>query len=293
MESQTEQSQSPAQSLSPAEESPQDLQQESLLPEPSLESPQVDSQESPPEILGTEDQPESNEIEAASEPEFAPEESVTEQPVQEELGISYESLSDINLDSLTPEIRAHVEPVMGLVQSEIRSLKDKQEGFESAKKEFSELIDAMESSGYDVKPLEARIEEQSQFISTMSENVIETAWQAFTVTHPEFERVPAAARDIFAQELERLFERHDGDTVLDRMNNAYDFALYRAKVDRSSLNEEPVISQVQHTSEQQKSSARRQAVIADGRIATSAPVRSVDELSWDDVLNRHAHLLDR
>ena len=166
------------------------------------------SQDQPPEVRGTEDQPESVEIEAASEPglpEDAPEEVVSGETVQEESGIFYESLSDVNLESLSPEIRAHIEPVMNLVQSEITSLRDQKEGFESAKKEFSELIDAMESSGYDVKPLEARIEEQGQFISAMSENVIETAWQAFTITHPEFERVPAEAREVFASELERLF----------------------------------------------------------------------------------------
>ncbi len=261
-----------------------------------MESP-VESPEPSPEVLGTEDQPETAEIQVEAAPEDAPEELPVEMPVEEESApstdIFYESLSDVDLSALSPEVRAHVEPVVGLVQSEIKALKDQQESFEGAKKEFRELIDAMESSGYDVKPLEARIEEQGQFISAMSENVIETAWQAFTLTHPEFDRVPQGARDLFATELERLFERHDGATVLDRMNNAYDYALWRSKVDRTSLSEEPVSSQVQVTSEQQKSSARKQAAIADGRIATSAPVRSVDELSWDDVLNRHAHLLDR
>jgi len=246
----------------------------------SVEEAVVKAAEDAPELIATEDAPA---VEAESVQQ--------EEPVK----VEYEALSEVNLSDMSDDVRQHVEPIMALVQNELVSLKSQKDSFEAAKKDFTELIDAMESSGYDVKPLQNRIEEQSEFINTMSENMIDTAWQAFTTTHPEFDSIPESARELFAKELERLFERHDGKTVLDRMNGAYDYALWKSGVDRKILNKEqdapaPVQAQPEKIV---NTDAKKQAAIADGRIATSAPVRSIDEITWDDVLNRHAHLLDR
>lgn len=244
----------------------------------------VKAAEENPELLGSND-------DSAVQAEAAPE--VAADPA----AIEYTSLSDVKLDDLSGDIRQHVEPIMALVQNEVASLKSQKDSFEAAKNEFTELIDAMESSGYDVKPLQSKIEEQSTFINTMSENMIDTAWQAFTTTHPEFDGIPQQARDLFAKELEKLFERHDGKTVLDRMNGAYDYALWKSGVDRTTLSTErgtPASGSIPPKAPPVVNiDAKKQAAIADGRIATSAPVRSIDEVTWDDVLNRHAHLLDR
>ncbi len=209
--------------------------------------------------------------------------------------INYNNLDDIDLSSLNDDVRAHVEPILKMVHQETAMLKSEKEAFENARKEFTELIDAMESSGYDVKPLQNRIDEQNDFIETMSTDMIDTAWQAFTSTHPEYDSVPDNAREIFAKELERLFERHDGSTVLDRMNNAYDYSLWRSGVDKKSLSGQKSVTVPQQapTPEPKNVNAPKQAVIADGRIATSAPVRSIDQLDWGEVLDRHSHLLDR
>ena len=269
-------------------ESPQEVEPPQEVVAPPTDEPKAAAQEDAvvkaaeenPELLGKTEEPE-------AAPEAAPE------PVK----VEYTSLSDVKLDDLSGDIRQHVEPIMALVQNEIASLKSQKDSFEAAKKEFSGLIDAMESSGYDVKPLQAKIEEQSTFINTMSENMIDTAWKAFTTTHPEFEGIPQQARDLFAKELEKLFERHDGKTVLDRMNGAYDYALWKSGVDRTTLSKKPdapASDSVQPKAQPVvNTDAKKQAAIADGRIATSAPVRSIDEVTWDDVLNRHAHLLDR
>jgi len=247
------------------------------------------------EITGTE---EASEQAALGTPEVqaAPvedEPSIEKVEVQE---VTYSSLSDVNLDNLSEDIQAHVKPILSLAAKEVSLMKEEKEAFESARKEFSELMDAMESSGYDVKPLQKRIEEQSELVESVSTDIIDTAWQAFTITHPEFETIPEKARTLFAQELERLYERYDGKTVLDRMNNAYDYSLWKSGVDKNSLSSGKSVNVSKETntvSEEKKQNAKKHAVIADGRIATSAPVRSVDELDWNDVLDRHSHLLDR
>lgn len=79
------------------------------------------------------------------------------------------------------------------------------------------------------------------------------------------------------------------------MNNAYDYALWRSGVDKKSLSGQKSVTVSNETPKPRvdNKNAPKQAVIADGRIATSAPVRSVDQLDWGEVLDRHAHLLDR
>lgn len=210
--------------------------------------------------------------------------------------ISFNSFEDIDVSSMPDNVKSYVQPIMSLVAQEVAVMKAEKESFESARKEFVDLIDAMESSGYDVKPLQTRIDEQNEFISSMSTDMIDTAWQAFSATHPEFESLPDNARELFSKELERLYERHEGKTVLDRMNNAYSYSLWKAGVDKTTLKSTKHDSVSETTTKETNKSdesAHKQAAIADGRIATSAPVRSIGELDWSEVLDRHAHLLDR
>ena len=290
MESQMEQSPSQEQ------EAPQQTQEQALdqvLEQSTQEQSLQDSDAT--EITGTEEVSEQAALDAP-EVQAAPideESSIEKVEVQE---VIYNSLSDINLDSLSEDIQAHVRPILGLAAKEVSLMKEEKEAFESARREFSELMDAMESSGYDVKPLQKRIEEQSELVESVSTDIIDTAWQAFSLTHPEFDSIPDNARTLFAKELERLYDRYDGKTVLDRMNNAYDYALWKSGVDKNSLLSGKSVNVPQETntvSEEKRQNAKKHAVIADGRIATSAPIRSVDELDWTDVLDRHSHLLDR
>lgn len=290
MESQMEQSPSQEQ------EAPQQTQEQALdqVLEQSTQEPSLQDSDAT-EITGTEEALEQAALDTP-EVQAAPvddEPSIEKVEVQE---VTYSSLSDVNLDNLSEDIQAHVKPILSLAAKEVSLMKEEKEAFESARKEFSELMDAMESSGYDVKPLQKRIEEQSELVESVSTDIIDTAWQAFTITHPEFETIPEKARTLFAQELERLYERYDGKTVLDRMNNAYDYSLWKSGVDKNSLSSGKSVNVSKETntvSEEKKQNAKKHAVIADGRIATSAPVRSVDELDWNDVLDRHSHLLDR
>ncbi len=250
------------------------------------------------EVTGTDEGSEQSLINAAEDnPDLLSDQETqqAEDAPQEQQSFDYNNINDIDVSALSDDVRAHVEPILNLVRQETSLLNAEKEAFENARKEFTELIDAMESSGYDVKPLQNRIDEQNDFIENMSTDMIDTAWQAFTSTHPEYDNVPDNARLLFSQELERLFERHDGKTVLDRMNNAYDYALWRSGVDKKTLSGQKSVTVSNETTKPrvENKNAPKQAVIADGRIATSAPIRSVDQLDWGEVLDRHAHLLDR
>lgn len=259
--------------------------------EESAENAVLGSAEENPELLNDSQQGKTN----AQDEQLVSDESVPEKTQE----ISFSNFNDIQVDSMPEQVQAYVKPIMSLVAQEVATMKAEKESFESARKEFVDLIDAMESSGYEVKPLQLRIDEQNDFINSMSSDMIDTAWQAFTATNPEYENIPDNARDLFAKELESLYEKYDGNTVLDRMNDAYSYSLWKTGVDKNSLksqkygNVQPKQNEQPKQTKTSDGSASKQALIADGRIATSAPVRSVNELDWSEVLDRHAHLLDR
>ena len=296
--------------------------QDQVVPEnqPSLDQPPLQSQElssesgnsneEPNQVIGTEESPENAVLGAAEDnPELLANAEEAEAPSQDEQhssdeqapeptqqAIEFNSFNDIKLDSMPEDVQAYVKPIMSLVAQEVSTMKAEKEAFESARKEFTDLIDEMESSGNDVKPLQSRIDEQNEFIGSMSSEMIDTAWQAFTITNPEYGNIPDNARELFAKELESLYEKYDGKTVLDRMNDAYSYSLWKSGVDKNTLKGKKYDTVQPEKAKQTKAtdeSASKQAIIADGRIATSAPVRSVSELDWSEVLDRHAHLLDR
>ena len=284
-----------------------------MLPQSSPDQPHLQSPEhdgSPDqdlsgtsEIVGTEESREDLVHKAAEDsPELladanAPETVGEAEPTEStQAEISFDSFDDIDVSSMPDDVRSYVQPIMSLVAQEVATMKAEKESFESARQEFVDLVDAMESSGYDVKPLQTRIDEQNDFITSMSTDMIDTAWQAFNATHPDFGSLPDEAKQLFSTELERLYERHEGKTVLDRMNNAYSYSLWKAGVDKTTLKSTKHDSVPKDNNKEvnkPNESAHKQAVIADGRIATSAPVRSIGELDWGEVLDRHAHLLDR
>lgn len=259
--------------------------------EESAENAVLGSAEENPELLNDSQQGKTN----AQDEQLVSDESVPEKTQE----VSFSNFNDIQVDSMPEQVQAYVKPIMSLVAQEVATMKAEKESFESARKEFVDLIDAMESSGYEVKPLQLRIDEQNDFINSMSSDMIDTAWQAFTATNPEYENIPDNARDLFAKELESLYEKYDGNTVLDRMNDAYSYSLWKTGIDKNSLksqkygNVQPKQNEQPKQTKTSDGSASKQALIADGRIATSAPVRSVNELDWSEVLDRHAHLLDR
>ena len=183
-----------------------------------------------------------------------------------------------------------MQPILDLASNYVSELQEEKNRFESARSEFHELMDSIRSSE-DIKPLVSKLETQQVTIDEMTKDVVSASWRAFNSAHPEIDNLPQNARDEFAGQLEHIYERFQGETLVDRMEDAYKYSLYRAGIKLDSLSAatipEPKLEQ-----KQPNPVATRQAVVADGHVAHGQPVRSVDEMEWGEVLGRYDYLLE-
>tara|TARA_Y100000310_G_scaffold75676_1_gene72045 strand:- start:14841 stop:15656 length:816 start_codon:yes stop_codon:yes gene_type:complete len=262
--------------------------------EESPEQPQQQDQESSPELseLAPETVETTEQIESTSDDSSIALEA--EQPVsdqgQEEQKIEFSSFDNVSIDSIPEESRPYVQPILDLASNYVSELQEEKNRFESARSEFHELMDSIRSSE-DIKPLVSKLETQQTTIDEMTKDIVSTSWRAFNAAHPEIDNLPQNARDEFAGQLEHIYERFQGETLVDRMEDAYKYSLYRAGIKLDSLSAatipEPKLEQ-----KQPNPVATRQAVVADGHVAHGQPVRSVDEMEWGEVLGRYDYLLE-
>lgn len=214
-------------------------------------------------------------------------ESASTETVEE---IKFSSFSDVNIDSIPDNAKPYVQPILNLAADYVSGLEAEKNKFETARNEFHELMDSIRSSE-DIKPLVSKLETQQSTIDEMTRDIVSTSWKAFNSIHPELEGLPQVARDEFANQLEHIYDRFDGDSLVDKMEDAYKYSMYRSGIDlktfSATANPEPKL-------EQRKPNpvATRQAAVADGHIAHSQPIRSVDEMEWGEVLGRYDYLLD-
>jgi len=266
-------------------------------PSPELQQPDLFSQDSLASDLDSEIvvAPEAAEAEAEAAPS-TDDVVVTTDDVAEE-PLSWGSLDDIKLDAFNDDVRPHVERVLnfarGHIEQRVQSLAQSEADFRGAKGEFDDLIKRLNEADTEeggMEKLSNELQQTRTTINTLSDNHVQVAWRAFTAEHPEYEKTPPQMRESFAKLIEDdgFNFKFRGKTLVDRLNDAYNFSAYTNGVDLTRL------SNATHPAvpPQMISDARRQSVIADGAIATARPVQSIDEQTWDEIRNRHDYLLD-
>jgi hypothetical protein len=181
-----------------------------------------------------------------------------------------------------------VQPILDLASSYVSELQEEKNRFESARGEFHELMESIRSSE-DIKPLVTKLETQQSTIDEMTKDIVATSWRAFNSVHPELDNLPQKAKDEFAGQLEHIYDRFKGDTLVDKMEDAYKYSMYRAGINLNSIS---TTATTKTEVRQPNPVATKQAVVADGHVAHSQPLRSVDEMEWGEVLGRYDYLLD-
>tara|TARA_R110000824_G_scaffold199734_6_gene383711 strand:+ start:2446 stop:3012 length:567 start_codon:yes stop_codon:yes gene_type:complete len=170
--------------------------------------------------------------------------------------------------------------------------------FDSAESDFRDLVSRLDGASSDdsIKILSTQVEDQNKQLAETTSDLVGTTWKAFNAIHPEFEKIPDNLRNRFASILESksFYDKFSGDTLLDKMEDAWRFAAYRSGVDLNKLSAKaPVSSHVSSPNNQNVSAqSRRQGVIADGSLSTNRPTRSIDDMSWEDIRDRHGYLLE-
>ena len=111
--------------------------------------------------------------------------------------------------------------------------------------------------------------------------------------YPDFDSQPEKVRQAFVGALkgERFHDRYEGDTIYDKMVDAYQMALYRhgghtSPAPAASVQQQP---QVRKSPNPQ---ARKQALVSGGDMAPNMPTLDLKTMSFDDILERGEYLLD-
>ena len=246
--------------------------------DPTPDPPDADPQSSQP---SDSDSPEP-ESEPESEQEPEPSEDPPDEPEQADeptVSISYESVDDIRLSEMPEIARKYMEPALEILARRDASLIREQSNYEMARKELSDVTDSLQMiDGEDRKPLVEALEANQTTISRLSDDVVSTSWDAFQRLHPEAKTLPQKVQLEVGKQFGGLGTRFSDGSTLQQMEDAYAFALYK-----SGHNPEKVSQPTIET--------KRQAVVADGSQATSPSRVGVDEMDWDELMEKHEHLL--
>jgi hypothetical protein len=170
--------------------------------------------------------------------------------------------------------------------------------YQQSKSFFESMVQQLEEAGVqDARPLSQQLEAQTQTLNAYATQMASVAWQAFEARNPTYTRLPPNTKEMFAKMLENpQFETTwDGRTYVDKLEDALRFAMYRTQVQVAPMTATvpPSVAALPplQTTPRDTGVARRQAAVASGETGGGLPVRAVNELSWDEVLGRHDHLL--
>lgn len=268
--------------------------------EPSLSPPQTSSTPEP------ESSPYSLEQEPSQEASSPEAEQALEAPASTQTSSSdytaevpsWASLEDVQLEALPEQVRPYAERLLGLARLHDQRQQDALNTYQQSKEFFESMVQQLEAAGVqDARPMAQQLEAQSQVLNTYASQMASVAWQAFEARNPTYAQLPPATKELFAKVLENpQFEQNwEGRTYVDKLEDALRFAMYRTNVQVAPAAATVQASAVQlpplQTQPRDTGVARRQAAVASGETGGGLPVRAITELSWDEVLGRHDHLL--
>lgn len=213
---------------------------------------------------------------------------------------NWSSLDDVSVDNLPEPVRAYVSPLLALARAQEARQSEAMAAYQQSKSFFDQMVEQLESQGVtDAKPMASQLEAQSQVLNQYAGQLAQSAWMAFEARNAHYTQLPPQTKETFAKLLENPnFETTwDGKTYVEKLEDALRYAQYRTGVQVASAAATvaaptaplPALS----TQPRDTGVARRQAAVASGETGGGLPVRAIDELSWDEVLGRHDHLLSR
>ena len=213
---------------------------------------------------------------------------------------NWNSLDDVTVDALPESVRAYVSPLLALARAQEASQREAMAAYQQSKTFFDQMIEQMEASGIeDAKPIASQLEAQSQVLNQYAGQLAQSAWMAFEARNQHYNQLPPNTKETFAKLLENPnFETTwDGKTYVEKLEDALRYAQYRTGVQVAPMAATVAAPTAQlpplSTQPRDTGVARRQAAVASGETGGGLPVRAIDELSWDEVLGRHDHLLSR
>ena len=302
MDSQTEQLDSTLEETQqPSEQDQTQEQAQPDLPEqPALSSNEAPTPEDSEDTVKADEVDSESVVEAGGEEQGTSEEVEPEAPTEVEPvateAVEYGTLQDVAvaLDSMSPEIRAHVEPVMNLIQTAHEDYKAAVDKYEVARKELQEFATEMKDFGVESEEVVQRFETQQKQIRVLNSACVDTTWTAFSRLHPEYSGQTEKTKTIFSDVVASMLNKFPGESTLDKLEEAYKYAQYTSGETAAKA---PKVEAKKEAPAPEKAAppvninSKQQALVTDGATPLSNPVLDVDDMSWNEILNRHLHLL--
>ena len=199
-------------------------------------------------------------------------------------------MDDFDIESVPVEARRYVEPMLALVSEAKEQAQNELELYQDLNTEITTLIKSIEEAGKgDLEPIMSEYNNVSEAFNLVSSENIQLAQRMFKIKYPDFDAQPENVRTAFVKALrsDRFHDRYEGDTIYDKMSDAYELIMYRAGRSISVPQQsEPVAPKPP------SKKATKQSLIAGGSKASNLPKINLDNMSFEDILSRGEHLLD-
>lgn len=241
------------------------------------ESEEAEPEAPEPDAAEAEEEPAAEPDEPADAAEEEPEEP---EPEPEPAPIVYSDVRDIDLETMPSEARRYMEPALNLLAQRDHDLQKATLRFEASRKELEDVSRQMQDlDGNDRKPLLDVISAKDETINHVSDDLLSVAWQAFEALKPEAKTLPQAVQQAVADEFSGLGTRYVTGNTLQQMLDAYEYALFKSGHSRK-MPQTP------------SAEVRKQTAVAEGNAASSPSRVGVDELGWDEIMDKHLELLE-
>ena len=168
--------------------------------------------------------------------------------------------------TLPDSARAYVEPILTHVRELQNDLTSEKAAYEDVKNQFSTLLETIdEATRGNIEPIVQEYQNVHNAFTQISTENVNLAHRLFEMEYPEYEQHGDDVKRAFAEALVHpsFNDRYVGDSLYDKMVDAYKLTMYRKGVTPSR-----------------------------GNMAPNLPTLNLQEMSYEDILSRGEHLLD-
>ena len=207
----------------------------------------------------------------------------------------YESWEEVDLSGMSIEARKEIEPILNLVLETQTELDEQISSYKELSEHFTTLMTNLdEAQKGNLEPIITEYNAINESYDLMSTENVELCHRLFMIEFPEYDTQNDAVKAAFidAMQHDGFHSRYIGDSLYDKMVDAYKLAIYRHGGTAPSSAKTPSSSEPQTAGRQQNPSAGKQALVSGGELAPNMPAVSVSDMSFEDIMSRGEYLLD-
>ena len=209
----------------------------------------------------------------------------------------FTSIDDIDVATLPESARTYVEPILSHVRELRNELTTEKAAYEDVKNQFSVLLETIdEATKGNIEPIVQEYQNVHNAFTQISTENVNLAHRLFEMEYPEYEQHGDDVKRAFAEALVHpsFNDRYVGDSLYDKMVDAYKLTMYRKGITPNRAKPQPTQSQpvAQEPKRQPNPQAVKQSLVSGGNMAPNLPTLNLQEMSYEDILSRGEHLLD-